>query len=285
MVDSLSKEEQKQHLINKIGNNVEIQELYSRIYRCEDCKDCTNPIGVHYFVNGNGNPSSSNYLPITIPVANFGDVINAKVWVVVTNPAGDRVDPLVGLSVKSFKVNSRSQLNDEDIKKIFDFQCNYFKHGKDRWHPFFFTFYHLLNGIKIGNEPISFEAGDVCFVDAIKCPTQKAWMGYVMTAEGKRVWDNCLRKKNKFLEKQLLLHKPEIVLYWGTSGLIKAKIRGKKAGESSSFSKKLKLTTRHVYSEGKLNQISIDFTNTKFNSLPRREQMEVRNYISNSITI
>ena len=85
-----------------------------------------------------------------------------------------------------------------------------------------------------------------------------------MTDEGKRVWDNCLRKKNKFLEKQLVLHKPKLVLYCGTSDLIKVKIRGIKVDESRWFSKNLKLTTRHVYSEGTLKQVSIDFANSKF---------------------
>jgi len=258
-------------------------ELYSRLYRCEDCKEIRDPNGVFYFINGKGEPSSRDYLHVTIPVGHFGDVVNAKVWVILTNPKGDRNDSLVGLSVDQFGVTRRSQLKDEDVKSIFNSQCEYFKQNKNKWHPFFLPYVELLEGIKVGNQPISFGSGDVCFVDAIKCPTQKAWMGFVMSDEGKKVWDNCLRKRNMYLVKQLELHQPKIVLFCGTSGLIKAKNRGVKIEESRTFSKKLKLTIRHIISEGQLKQISIDFSNTKVNFLPKNELKLVREFISNSI--
>jgi hypothetical protein len=53
-------------------------ELYSKLYKCEDCKDIKNPNGVFYFINGRDFPSGAN-LPITIPVGHFGDVLNAKI--------------------------------------------------------------------------------------------------------------------------------------------------------------------------------------------------------------
>jgi hypothetical protein len=74
-------------------------EFYSRLYRCEDCKEIRNPCGVYYFVNGKGTPCSSEYLPPTIPVSHFGDIANSKLWVVTTNSKGDKYDLLVGLNV------------------------------------------------------------------------------------------------------------------------------------------------------------------------------------------
>lgn len=53
-------------------------ELYSQIYRCEDCREIKSPIGVHYFVNGRGQRTTKDYLPITVPVACFGDVVSVK---------------------------------------------------------------------------------------------------------------------------------------------------------------------------------------------------------------
>ena len=259
-------------------------ELYSKLYRCEDCKDIRTPEGVFNFVNGK-ELDSGKKLPPTIPVGHFGDVLKAKIWVILTNPKGDRNDSLVGLSVDQFDVARRNQLGDEDIGRIFDLQRNYFRQQRTQWHRFFLPFVELLEGITVRGRPVSFDSGDVCFVDAIKCPTQKAWMGFVMTTDGKKVWDNCLRIRNKYLEKQLEIHQPGIVLFCGTSGLIKAEKRGLKVAESETFSRKLKLTTRHVYSEGRLKRISIDFSNTKFNLLPRNEMGLVRKFISNSINL
>lgn len=251
--------------------------LYSSLYRCEDCKNAINPNGVFYFVNGRTSQDADGKLPITIPVGQFGDIVNAKIWVVLTNPKGDRSDPLVGLPVNKFNVKRRKQLKDEDIQEIFRLQSNYFKNGKG--HPFFSPILELLEGMKMGNHQISVYSGDVCFVDAIKCPTEKAWMGFVMTDEGKEVWDNCLRKKNKFLEKQIDFHQPKIILFYGTAGLIKAKKRGKKIKDSPIFSKKLKLTARHVHSEGEIKRISIDFSNTKYPLLSVNEKSQVKNFL------
>jgi hypothetical protein len=255
-------------------------ELYSRIYRCEDCKGIKNPIGVHYFVNGRGQPKSRDYLPITVPVACFGDVVNSKIWVIATNPDGsDRTDSLVGLPIDRFGIDKRSSLTDNNIEEIFNLQCNYFRQPKSNWHPYFLSFVGLFDGLKVEGKPVSFGNSDVCFVDAIKCPTSKAWMGFVMGADGKKVWDNCQRLKNRFLDQQIDLHQPKAVIFYGTAGLVKAEKRGQKVLESDTFSNGLKLTLRLVYDDVAVKRVSVDFSKARFDQLRQDEQLKVRNFI------
>lgn len=271
------------HDYNILKDN-SLGKLYATIYRCEDCQAIKDPDGVYYFVNGRGKPSSPEYLSVTVPVANFGDVINSKIWVVATNPDGsDRNDPLVGLPVEKFGVNRRSLLKEKDIEEIFNLQCNYFKQPKLLWHPYFLTFVKLLDGIRVKGQPISFSSGDVCFVDAIKCPTKKAWMGFVMSADGKKVWDNCQKIKNKFLDKQIDLHQPQIILFYGTSGLIRVEKRGRKILESEVYSNKLKLTLRYLYDKANIKRVSVDFSNTRLNKLTKTEIESIRAFISKGI--
>jgi hypothetical protein len=261
-------------------------ELYSKIYRCEDCRGIKNPIGVHYFVNGRGQPNSKDYLPITVPIACFGDAVNSKIWVIATNPDGsDRTDTLVGLPIDKFGVAKRSLLTDTNIEQIFNIQCNYFRQPKSNWHPYFQTFVSLFDGLKVKGQPVSFSRGDVCFVDAVKCPTGKAWMGFVMTTDGKKVWDNCQRIKNRFLDRQIDLHQPKIVVFYGTAGLVKVKKRGRKVLESETFNNKLRLTLRHIYKSGEVTRVSMDFSKTKFSQLRKDEQVKVRQFIQNGIAI
>ena len=141
-------------------------EFYSRLYRCEDCKEIRNPRGVYHFVKGKGTPCSPEYLPPTIPVSHFGDIANSKLCLVTTNPKGDRCDPLVGLDVRKFGVSKRAHLKEFHIKSIFKIQCNYFRDNNRKWHPFFSTFVKLLDGVRLGKQSLSFRSGDVCFVDA-----------------------------------------------------------------------------------------------------------------------
>ena len=259
-------------------------EFYSRLYRCEDCKEIRNPRGVYYFVNGKGTPRSPEYLPPTIPVSHFGDIANSKIWVVTTNPKGDREDPLVGLNIHKFGVRSRTHLKESDINCTFEIQCDYFRDSNRKWHPFFSTFVNLLDGIRLGQQSLNFRLGDVCFVDAIKCPTEIAWGSFVRSDDGKKVWDNCLRVKNKFLQTQLEMHKPKIVLYYATRKLIKVFHRGKKVGDIAKFSNDLELQTRHLYSKGCLQRISIEFSKANLN-LPEIELKGIRNYISKKISL
>ena len=136
-----------------------LSELYSEIYRCEDCRGVRNPDGVNYFINGRGKPSSTDYLPITIPVASFGDVVNSKIWVIATNPDGsERKDTLVRLSVNRFGAGRRSLLKDEHIKEIFRLQRNYFRQPQSHWHPYFLNFVKLFDGLKVSGQSISFRA-------------------------------------------------------------------------------------------------------------------------------
>jgi len=231
-----------------------------------------------------GTPSSPGYLPPIIPVSHFGDIVNSKLWVITTNPKGDRSDPLVGLYVQKFGVSKRPYLKESDIKSIFKIQCDYFRYGKRRWHPFFLNFVELLDGIRFGKQRLSFQSGDVCFVDAIKCPTAIAWGSFVRSDDGKKVWNNCLRVKNKFLPRQLEIHKPRIVLYYGTGQLIKVNQKGKKVNESARFANGLKLQTRHLYTEGCLERISIEFSRADL-KLPRSEINSIKNYISGNLVV
>lgn len=258
-------------------------EFYSKLYRCECCKGIRNPSGVYHFINGKGSPQSSEHLPPTIPVSHFGDIVNSKIWVVTTNPKGDRNDPLVGLPVQKFGVSSRAHLKDPDIKSIFQIQCDYFRaHASGSWHHFFLAFFNLLDGIRLGKHSLDFQSGDVCFVDAIKCPTTIAWGSFVRSDDGKQVWDNCLRVKNKFLPTQLDMHKPTIVLYYGTGQLIKVNQKGKKVKESTRFSNNLKLQTRYLSPKGRLERISIEFSKANLNLL-KPELQNIRNYISKDL--
>jgi len=257
--------------------------FYSKLYRCEDCKEVRNPQGVYYFVNGKGLPQSAEYFPPTIPVSHFGDILNSKLWVVTTNPKGDRSDPLVGLNVDKFGVEGRTYLKKPDVESIFAIQCEYFRGDIKTWHPFFLTFVKLLEGIRLGGENLSFQSGDVCFVDAIKCPTEIAWGSFVRSADGKEVWNNCLRIRNKFLLRQLEMHRPKKVLYYGTGALIRVGQKGKRIEESAVFSNGLKLQTRRLYSEGCLDRISIEFSKANL-KLPESELRKIRRYISHSIS-
>lgn len=217
-------------------------------------------------------------------MSHFGDIINSKLWVVTTNPKGDRSDPLVGLYVQKFGTSSRANLKESAIKSIFRTQCDYFRGSKRKWHPFFLNFVELLDGILLGKQSISFQSGDVCFVDAIKCPTAVAWQGFVRSNDGKQVWNNCLRVKNKFLLRQLEMHNPKVVLYYGTGSLVKVGWKGKKVNESTVFSNDLKLLTRHLHFRDILRRISIEFSKANLH-LSKPELEKVRNYISRDLMV
>ncbi len=264
--------------------NGSLSRFYSKLYRCEDCKEIRNPQGVYYFVNGKGTPRSPEYLPPTIPVSHFGDIANSKIWVVTTNPKGDREDQLVGLNVHKFNVRNRTHLKEADVNSIFRIQRDYFRDSNTQWHPFFSVFVRLLDGIRLRQQSLSFQSGDVCFVDAIKCPTATAWGSFVRSSEGKQVWNNCLRVRNTFLPRQLEMHKPRIVLYYGTGALVKVAQKGKKVEESARFSNSLKLQTRHLYSNGRLERISIEFSKANLN-LCEIELRHIRDYISQEIKL
>ena len=263
--------------------NESMVRFYSRLYRCEDCRGIQDPRGVFYFVNGRGVPKSAGYLPPTIPVSHFGDVVNSRLWIVTTNPKGDRDDALVGLNVMRFDATRRRDVKGSDVNAIFNAQCSYFREGND-WHSFFLDFVDLLDGIDLGGHALSFGSGDVCFVDAIKCPTAVAWGSFVRSDEGKEVWNNCLRIGNRFLPRQIELHKPRAVLYYGTGQLVKVAQKGAKVDESPTFSNNLKLQTRHLYSHGQLQRVSVEFSKARLN-LSRVELNDIQGYVASALKV
>jgi hypothetical protein len=131
-------------------------------------------------------------------------------------------DPNVGLTVKEFAAN-RGALADEDIDPIFE---HFSKYDFTTASPEFFGPWRtLLDDLIVGEKTVTFEGGEICAVDLIKCPTQTAWFNYVQTDERKRMWQNChplklkgqaLAKGREFLVRQIELHKPRIVILPGT---------------------------------------------------------------------
>jgi hypothetical protein len=128
-----------------------------------------------------------------------------------------------------------------------------------KWHPFFLPFVELLEEVQVGNGYVSFHNSDVCFVDAIKCPSQTAWGNFVREIDGKAVWDNCLRIKNKFLTNQLEMHKPNVVLCYGTGQLIKVAQKGKKVSEYTGFSNGMTIQVR-ILSQETTKRTTIEFS-------------------------
>lgn len=231
--------------------------FYSKLYRCDDCKESKEPCGVCQFVNGEGNHNSKTYYYPTVPVSHFGDIVNSRVWVITTNPKGDRTDALVNLSVDKFGVKKRSELKSQHINSIFDIQSNYFREDPKKWHPFFVIFVKLLEGLQIEGTGISFRKGDVCFVDAIKCPTATAWATFARTPDGRVVSENCLYFKNKFLENQIRIHKPKIVLYFGTGQLVKVADKGTKVLKYECHSNGITIQVRKLQEP---KRVSIEFS-------------------------
>ena len=192
------------------------RDYYGKLYRCEACSCLIDPEGVYPFASPNA-PEGQ-----TLPVSHFGDIKNALIWLVVTNPKGNRNDPNVGLTVKQF-ATTRGALADEDIDPIFEHFSNYdFTTASPE---FFGPWRELLNGLIVGGTRVTFESGGICAVDLIKCPTRTGWLNYVKTDEGKRMWQNChalkvkgqeLTKGKEFLVQQIELHKPPIVILPGT---------------------------------------------------------------------
>ena len=195
-------------------------DLYGSIFRCESCSDLTAVDGVAPFAA----PGPGQ----TIPVSHFGDISISSLWLILNNPKGDRLDEAVGTSPTSFGASRRAVLSDEAIASVKAHFDGYFRTGAGI-NAFFRPWIDLLDGILVDGEALTFSGGRMCAVDLIKCPTRAGWMGYVMTAEGKRVWDNCLRHDhgNRFLLRQIDLHRPRILLFAGTQNCVGRDWRGR----------------------------------------------------------
>jgi len=201
--------------------------FYEEIYRCESCSHLTYPDGVHPFAARDSHDGQ------TIPVSHFGNIKSALVWLLLTNPKGNRQDTNVGLEAQRFAAN-RGALNQEDILKIFEHFSNYdFRTSSSEfWEPWL----SLLDDIKVGEKQLRFDSGGICAVDWIKCPTKTGWRSFVMEDEGKQVWANCDRFQeqigHRYLKRQIELHKPLILIRpksvlqgKGTSELLGEKVK------------------------------------------------------------
>jgi len=194
-------------------------DLYRDIFQCESCSGFRDLNGVATFAARGPDQ--------TIPVSHFGDISRSPLWLILNNPKGDRQDVAVGTSPGIFGASTRAALSTASItsvKKHFD---HYFQPGA-RISEFFRPWTDLLDGLRLDGEPLRFSDGRICAVDLIKCPTRGSWMGYVMTPEGKRAWDNCLRhdQGNRFLLRQIDLHQPRILLFAGTQRCVGRTWRG-----------------------------------------------------------
>jgi len=200
--------------------------LYYDLYRCESCSDLLDPHGVAPFTK----PGNAQ----TIPVSHFGNTDESLIWVVFNNPKGDRNDPNVGATPRQFGATRRATLSEDAVHMIKNHFDQYFETASN-CHEFFQKWRSLLNGLRINDKTVTFENGGICAVDLIKCPTASAWMGFVMTSEGQKVWDNCLREPdgNKFLLRQIEYHKPLMIIFAGTQSSVKKAWKGAKNRELS----------------------------------------------------
>ncbi len=206
---------------------------YKSIYQCTCCsgENFIDPNGVLEF--------SAEGVNQTIPVSHFGDIKNARIWLVVTNPKGDRTDSNVGHSVNTYNVSDRKKFTDEHVQKIFKHFSAYFERNKT--HDFFKLYMTLLNGLRVKGRICTFENGGICAVDVIKCPTVKSWQAYARTSESKRVRQNCLGNvttpgQNHFILEQIKKHNPHVLIFaQSTKGLIGEEYTGRKNGSLQGF--------------------------------------------------
>ena len=195
-------------------------DLYADMYRCQSCADLTSPLGVGDFAAVGPRQ--------TVPVSHFGNITRSPIWLILNNPANDRQDVAVGTTPAMFGAASRAALGTEAIRAIKTRLDHYFDDAATT-HEFFDRWVDLLSGIALNGEVLTFANGTICAVDLIKCPTVANWMGYVMKPEGKQVWDRCLRgaSGNRFLIRQIELHRPPVLVFAGTANCVKSPWRGK----------------------------------------------------------
>ncbi len=202
--------------------------IYNSIYRCSCCVGFTHPNGVHDFVVKGPRQ--------TIPVSHFGDIEKSKIWLILTNPKGDRNDANVGHLVSSYNVPGREDLSSAQVESIFQHFSTYFQRPGVNIHQFFNRFIEILDGLIVGGQQCTFQNGGVCAVDVIKCPTITDFQRFVRLDEGKKVWYKCLGRirhtgPNHFIIRQIEKHNPPILIFaQSTAGLIGVNYKGNRKG-------------------------------------------------------
>jgi hypothetical protein len=217
---------------------------YKSIYRCISCSgpDYTDPSGVFDF--------AANSSQQTIPVSHFGDIENAKVWLILTNPKGDRNDSNAGHLVSNYRVPGRENLTDKHVNEIYHHFSSYFQ--RMGVHRFFIPYMNLLDNLIVKGHICTFNNGGICAVDVIKCPTVRDWQYVVRTYEGRKVWRNCLERIrnpgiNDFILKQIKRHNPPVLIFaQSTTGLIGQTHRGHGNGTLQGFDT-MKIFTRNQH--------------------------------------
>jgi hypothetical protein len=216
----------------------------------------------------------------TIPVSHFGEIDKALIWLILTNPKGERADSNVGHLVKQYNVTGRENLSDEQIKLIFQHFNKYFQ--RDSVHPFFNPYMTLLNNLEVAGQVCTFQNGGICAVDVIKCPTLKDWQAYVRQNEGKKVWHNCIGHVrnpglNHYLLKQIDNHLPRVLIFaQSTSGLIGVEYKGNSNGSLNEFAN-IKIFTRNV--EPRRISISLG-NNSQFNLIMKNTNSSTRLHVA-----
>jgi hypothetical protein len=205
---------------------------YKSIYRCICCSGYTDRNGVFEF--------AANSLRQTIPVSHFGDIENAKIWLILTNPKGDLNDSNAGHLVGNYNVMGRENLTDKHVDEIYHHFSSYFQ--RMGVHPFFTPYMALLDGLVVGGHTCTFQNGNICAVDVIKCPTITDWQKFVRTNQGKIVSQNCLGRvrtpgPNHFILHQITRHNPPILIFaQSTDGLIGVEYKGNGNGSLQGIS-------------------------------------------------
>jgi hypothetical protein len=249
--------------------------LYAEIFRCESCSDCKAPKGVIDFVAVGPRQ--------TVPVSHFGKISQSAVWLILNNPKGDRGDPAVSISPGEFGANSRATLSQDAIVAIKKRLDSYFERSGQS-HTFFARWIALLDGIRVDGQGVTFGGGGICAVDLIKCPTAGDWMGYVMTPEGKTVWDKCLRHEpgHRYLLRQIELHRPAVLVFAGTQACVNRPWRGSKNTQLSSLADRIGSTIiENVWTLDHPRRISIGLKSQRFiqtlsSTLLQREQCHLQ---------
>jgi hypothetical protein len=193
--------------------------FYHRLYCCMNCSGATSDKGVRPFVLSGPDQ--------TLPVSHFGQISTAKIWLVPTNPKGDRTDWNVGFKPTGFV--DGAALTDEQVQETFDHFSSYFQ--QPTTHSFFDPWIALLDGIEVDGERRSWKVkedgrGGICAVDLIKCPTLKDWGSFVRNKENqpdkKLVYRNCFEDTGpgQFLNSQIRLHQPRVLIFAGTASCL-----------------------------------------------------------------